>query len=140
MAKAFVWQMRVYWEDTDAGGVIYHSRYLNFFERARTEWLRSLDIHQAELASEHDIVFAIRKIDIDFLMAGRMDDHLDVSVRTVSLGGSRMTLQQDIIRISDQVKLASAEVTAVCLKAGSFKPDRTPDWIKERIEGFINAD
>ena len=135
MQQAFVWQLRVYWEDTDSGGVIYHSRYLNFFERARTEWLRSLDINQSELSAEHNLVFGIRKMDIDFLLAGRLDDELDVSVHSIETGGASMGFIQDMVRKDDGSKLASAKVRAVCLQADTFKPVRMPDWIRTRIEG-----
>ena len=133
MHHPFVWQIRVYWEDTDAGGVVYHSNYLNFFERARTEWLRSLGISQSELSSDHNLVFAIRKMDIDFLAAARLDDELDVNVHSVQAGASRMTFHQEMSRRSDGKKLAMAQVTAACLAADSFKPDRIPAWIKARV-------
>ena len=73
----FVWKVRVYWEDTDAGGVVYHSQYLNFFERARTEWLRAKGVHQAKIAKEDNVLFAIRHMDINFVQAARLDDELD---------------------------------------------------------------
>lgn len=133
MRQPFVWQVRVYWEDTDAGGVVYHSNYLNFFERARTEWLRSLGISQSELSSQYNLVFAIRRMEIEFLAAARLDDELDVSVHSVELGASRMTFRQEMSRRSDGRKLATAKVTAACLAADSFKPDRIPDWIKARV-------
>jgi acyl-CoA thioester hydrolase len=126
----FVWKVRVYWEDTDAGGVVYHSRYLNFFERARTEWLRSMGVQQAKLAVEDNIIFAIRHMDIDFAQAARMDDELEVSVHSVNAGRARMTFGQQMTRCSDQQLVASANLTAVCLKADSFKPTRMPKWIR----------
>lgn len=133
MRQPFVWQVRVYWEDTDAGGVVYHSNYLNFFERARTEWLRSLGISQSELSSQYNLVFAIRRMDIEFLAAARLDDELDVTVHSVELGAARMRFCQEMSRRSDGTKLALANVTAACLAADSFKPDRIPDWIKSRV-------
>jgi acyl-CoA thioester hydrolase len=129
----FVWKVRVYWEDTDAGGVVYHSRYLNFFERARTEWLRAKGVHQARLAHEDNVLFAIRHMDIDFQNAARLDDELDVSVHTVDARGVRMTFRQDMIRCSDQQTVATAKLTAVCLTADSFKPTRMPKWIRAEI-------
>jgi acyl-CoA thioester hydrolase len=133
MIKPFVWKVRVYWEDTDAGGVVYHSRYLNFFERARSEWLRALGVHQAQLASEHNVLFAIRHMDIDFIQAARLDDELDVSVHTVDSSGVRLTFQQDMTRCSDRQQIASARLTAVCLEVDSFKPTRMPKWIRAEI-------
>ena len=134
---SFVWQVRVYWEDTDAGGVVYHSQYLNFFERARTEWLRSRGVHQAKLADEAGIVFAIRHMEIDWLGPARLDDVLDVSVFDVDAGRSRLTFRQNMTRSADGQRLASAVVTAACLDAESFKPTRMPDWIRTETH---NAD
>ena len=129
----FVWKVRVYWEDTDAGGVVYHSRYLNFFERARTEWLRGMGVHQAKLAAEENVVFGIRHMDIDFIHAARLDDELDITVHSVNASGVRITFCQDMTRCSDQQPVASANLTAVCLKADSFKPTRMPRWIRAEI-------
>jgi acyl-CoA thioester hydrolase len=135
MQRPFVWQLRVYWEDTDAGGVIYHSRYLNFFERARTEWLRSMGINQSELSAEHNIVFGIRKMDIEFRKAGRLDDELDVSVHSLDMGGASMKFTQDMVRRGDGARLASARVTAACLSADSFSPVRLPGWLRNTMTG-----
>ena len=134
MQQPFVWKLRVYWEDTDAGGVIYHSRYLNFFERARTEWLRSLGIHQSVLSEEQNLVFGIRHMDIDFLLAGKLDDEVQVSVHSVEMGGASMKFCQDMIRLSDGEALAKAKVVAVCLAADGFKPVRMPAWVRSKIE------
>ena len=131
--KPFVWKVRVYWEDTDAGGVVYHSQYLNFFERARTEWLRNKGVHQAQLASDENVLFAIRHMDIDFEQAARLDDELEITVHTVNAGGVRLTFKQDMTRCSDQQRVATAKLTAVCLKADSFKPTRMPKWIRAEI-------
>ena len=131
--KPFVWRVRVYWEDTDAGGVVYHSQYLNFFERARTEWLRDKGVHQARLAYEDNILFAIRHMDIDFISAARLDDELEVNVHTVDAGGARITFQQSMTRCSDRQQVATARLIAVCLKADSFKPTRMPKLISNAV-------
>jgi len=123
----------VYWEDTDAGGVVYHSRYLNFFERARTEWLRNLGVHQANMAEQDNILFAIRHMDIDFAQAARLDDELVINVHSVKASGVRMSFSQEMTRLSDQQRVASANLTAVCLKADSFKPTRMPKWIRAEV-------
>jgi len=129
----FVWKVRVYWEDTDAGGVVYHSQYLNFFERARTEWLRAKGIHQAKIASEDNVLFAIRHMDINFVQAARLDDELDITVYNVDAGGVRMTFNQEMTRCSDRQQVATAKLTAVCLRADNFKPTRMPKWIRAEI-------
>ena len=129
----FVWKVRVYWEDTDAGGVVYHSQYLNFFERARTEWLRAKGIHQAKIAEQENVLFAIRHMDIDFVNAARLDDELDITVHSVETGGVRMTFKQDMTRCCDRQTVATARLTAVCLRADNFKPTRMPGWIRAEI-------
>ena len=131
--KTFVWKVRVYWEDTDAGGVVYHARYLNFFERARTEWLRSMGVHQAEMAEQENTIFVITNMNIAFAQAARLDDELDTTVHSVQMPGAKMVFKQDMTRCSDQQLVASADVTAVCLKADSFKPTRMPKWIRAEI-------
>ena len=133
MMQPFVWQLRVYWEDTDAGGVVYHSRYLNFFERARTEWLRSRGIEQSRLARDERLVFAIRRMEVDFLLPAMLDDELDVSVYSVSAGRTRLEFSQEMTRRSDGRILSRAQVRAACLDADSFKPARMPDWIKQEV-------
>lgn len=130
----FVWPVRVYWEDTDGGGVVYHSQYLNFFERARSEWLRSRGIHQARIAAEEGVVFAIRRMQIDWLSPARLDDLLDVSVHSVVAGAARLSFQQHMRRQTDQALLATAEVMAVCLDAAEFKPIKMPEHIRSEIE------
>jgi acyl-CoA thioester hydrolase len=127
--------MRVYWEDTDGGGVVYHARYLNFFERARSEWLRSLGVGQALLAQEHDIVFAVRHVAVEFVQPARLDDQLLVSASPVRVGASRVGFEQDMRRAVDGELLATARVDAACLGATSFKARRMPDWVKARITG-----
>lgn len=133
MTQPFVWQLRVYWEDTDAGGVVYHSRYLNFFERARTEWLRSRGIEQSRLARDEKLVFAISRMEVDFLSPAVLDDELDVSVHSVTAGRTRLEFSQEMTRRSDGRILSRAQVRAACLDADSFKPARMPDWIKQEV-------
>lgn len=133
MARPFVWQVRVYWEDTDGGGVVYHARYLAFLERARTEWLRARGIDQSRLAAEHDLLFAVRRMDIDFRGAARLDDRLEIGVRPVSLGASRMRFEQDLRRVGDESVLLAARVEAACLSASGFHAVRMPPWVRERI-------
>ena len=125
--EAFCWPVRVYWEDTDGGGVVYHARYVHFFERARTEWLRHLGFAQSHLKSEHNIVFAIRGMDIQFLQAARLDDELIVNVRLVKLGRASMQMDQEIFRGDEPI--ARAVVYAGCLRADAFKPTRIPSFL-----------
>jgi len=133
MMQAFVWNVRVYWEDTDAGGVVYHARYLHFFERARTEWLRSLGVQQAKMAEQDNRIFTILNMNIDFVQAARLDDELEVSVHSAHASGARMTFDQAIKRRSDGQLIAKTNVSAACLRADKFKPTRIPEWIRAEI-------
>jgi len=128
----FVWPIRVYWEDTDAGGVVYHARYVHFFERARSEWLRSLGYNQLQLQQQHDLVFAIRTMNLDFVLPARMDDDLRVTVALTRLGRASLRFQQHIHRHADEL-IASATVYAACLTASSFKPRRIAKDMLQRI-------
>ncbi len=139
--------IRVYWEDTDGGGVVYHARYVNFFERARTEWLRQLGFEQSRLQRELDIVFAIHRMEIDFLGPARLDDQLRVSAAPVKLGAASMRFQQRIHRCDDTAGgadtdelIARADVYAACLTASGFKPVRIPEAIKVKLKSTITSE
>ena len=129
----FCWPVRVYWEDTDGGGVVYHSRYLNFFERARTELLRAQGIDQMALKEEHGFIWVVTEMDIKFRNAARLDDELLVSAEFRWSKGVRQGFHQEIARKDDGMTVATAEVTAVMLHADSFKPARMPAWIKQKL-------
>ncbi|HET6604541.1 MAG TPA: tol-pal system-associated acyl-CoA thioesterase [Xanthomonadaceae bacterium] len=121
---AFTWPTRVYWEDTDAGGVVYHAAYLCFLERARTEWLRWLGLEQQRLREEHDLVFAVRGLRMDFHLPARLDDLLEVRVRLLELRAASLRFAQSIER--NGATLVSAEVRAACLSASAFRPRTIP--------------
>lgn len=130
----FSWPVRVYWEDTDAGGVVYHSRYLNFFERARSELLRARGIDQMELKEQHGFIWVVTEMDVKFRRAARLDDELDVSADFRWMKGVRQGFHQEITRRADGAQIAAAEVTAVMLQADSLKPARLPNWVKNKLE------
>jgi acyl-CoA thioester hydrolase len=129
----FTWPVRVYWEDTDGGGVVYHSRYLNFFERARTELLRAQGIDQMALKDEHGFIWVVTEMDIRFRKAAVLDDELLVSAEFQWSKGVRQGFHQEITRKDNGEVVATAEVTAVMLHADSFKPVRMPAWIKQKL-------
>lgn len=131
-AGNFHWPVRVYWEDTDGGGVVYHARYLHFFERARTEWLRALGFDQSILKREYNLVFAVRKMEIDFLRAARLDDELSVSVQLQKLGRASLNMEQRILRGAEPI--ACAAVYAGCLDAAAFKPMRIPSFMLAELQ------
>ena len=131
--QPFVWQVRVYFEDTDAGGVVYHSRYLNFFERARTEMLRAMGVSQSELKEKHGLIWVVLEVNLKFRKAALLDDELLVSAELEWVKGVRQGFRQEITRISDGVVVATAELSAVMLHADSLKPARMPAWIKAEL-------
>ncbi len=116
----FIHPVRIYWEDTDAGGVVYHAQYLAFLERARTEWLRTLGKGQELLRRDYDLVFAVRAMRIDFRSPARLDDALDVSVALRQCRRASMVVAQEIRR--DGKLLLDAEVRIAALGAGDFRP------------------
>jgi len=127
--------VRVYFENTDAGGVVYHAEYLKFFERARTEWLRHLGFDHQALSRDHRIVLAVTSITVDFVKAARLDDALAVSVRLESLGKVRCAFVQEIRR-EDEV-LARAKVTVASLAAGGLKPAEIPEALRRKMEAAL---
>lgn len=128
-----IFRYRVYWEDTDAGGVVYHARYLHFLERARSDWLSSIGLSQVELRENEGCLFAVTAMQLNFLQPARLEDELDVSVRVQSLGRVRMDFAQAIVR-ADGLKLLEATVSAACLSGERFKPVRTPKSVAEIIQ------
>jgi acyl-CoA thioester hydrolase len=122
----FSWPVRVYWEDTDAGGVVYHAAYVQFLERARTEWLRSAGIEQGRWRQEMDRVFAIRSMEVDFRAPARLDDALVVDVGLSQVRGASIGFVQRIRRPADETLLIEARVKAVCLRASDFRPVPIP--------------
>lgn len=132
--RPFVWAVRVYYEDTDAGGVVYHSRYLNFFERARTEMLRALGVSQTGLREQHGLIWVVLDIHVAFRQAARLDDELLVSCQLQWVKGVRQGFRQRMTRKEDGALVAEAEVSAVLLHADSLKPARVPSWIKKVLQ------
>jgi acyl-CoA thioester hydrolase len=129
---------RVYWEDTDAGGVVYHAQYVAFLERARTEWLRSLGYGQELLRGGHGLLFAIRSMRIDFRQPARLDDVLQVSVALRQCRRASALFVQDIRR--DGVLLVAAEVRAAALGADDFRPRAIPDTLYARLKTLEATD
>ena len=128
----FKWSVRIYFEDTDSGGVVYHSNYLKFMERARTEWLRSLDLNQADLKKKDKIMFVVANVNIDYKKAARFNDELDIETSIDKIGASRVDLTQNIMKNSDLY--TSAKVTIACINSETFKPQRVPKLIKQQME------
>jgi acyl-CoA thioester hydrolase len=127
--REFRWKVRVYYEDTDCGGVVYHAGYLRFMERARTEWLRALGFHQEQISDEQNLVFIVTAMEIQFTRPGRLDDELTVTVELTEARGASMMLEQQVVRDRDETVLCSARVRAACVEPGNFRPRRLPKVI-----------
>ena len=127
--------VRVYFENTDAGGVVYHAEYLKFLERARTEWLRHLGFDHQLLAREHGVVFIVTAMAVDFMRPARLDDNLAVSVRLESLGKVRCVFGQEVRR--DDEVLVKATVTVACVTEGAFKPVEIPQPLRRKMEAAL---
>ena len=124
----FVWRSRVYWEDTDGGGVVYYANYLRFMERARTEWLRSLGHVQSDLAERHGLLFAVVEVSLKYRRPARLDDELDISCLPVPEGNASIRFQQTIRR--GGTVLVEGEVRVACVDAKTFRPRRLPKFIE----------
>jgi acyl-CoA thioester hydrolase len=133
----FQWDVRVYYEDTDSGGVVYYANYLRFMERARTEWMRSLGFEQDRLLAEQGLLFAVRSAGIDYLRPARFNDWLAVTVDVSQRGRASLTLEQAVLRHGDPGgPLCTGTVKIACLEAATFRPQPIPDTIlKEIVNG-----
>lgn len=131
--SVFEWPVRVYYEDTDAGGVVYYANYLKFLERARTEYLRHLGFGQEALMRDAGILFAVRRVEIDYLSPARFDDALRVEATLDAVSKVSMGFSQRILRTPDEV-LCTATVKVVCLDSDKFRPTAIPPYIREKIQ------
>lgn len=150
----FAWPVRVYYEDTDSGGVVYYANYLKYMERARSEWLRSLGFEQDELARVHDVVFAVRAAQLDYLRPARFNDSLTVTAALIDEGRASMTFSQYVLRApagrvsaqgyiennacvammaDKENKLCAGEIKIVCLTASTFRPCAIPTSLLSEI-------
>ena len=132
--KTFSLPIRIYFEDTDSGGVVYHSNYLKFMERARTEWLRALGIDQRHLKQDNHIMFVVHRIDIQFKLPARFNDELIVKSELKDIGSSKIEFRQMIYR-NDEM-LIDASVDIACIDSEKFKPVRIPPTIKQTMESL----
>ena len=132
--KTFSLPIRIYFEDTDSGGVVYHSNYLKFMERARTEWLRSIGIDQRHLKQDHQIMFVVHRIDIQYKFPARFNDDLIVKSELKDIGSSKIEFRQMIYR-NDEM-LIDANVDIACIDSEKFKPVRIPPTIKQTMESL----
>lgn len=122
--------LRVHYEDTDMGGIVYHANFLKFIERARSVWVRDLGIDQNDMRAREGLIFAVRRVEADFLGPARFDDALEVETRLQSVSGARLVMEQSVRRGPDL--LFQALVTVVCL-TDSGQPTRLPAIIRQKL-------
>jgi acyl-CoA thioester hydrolase len=139
----FRWASRVYWEDTDGGGIVYYANYLRFLERARTEWLRSLGFSQRALAQERGIVFTVVSLTIDYRRPARLDDELLITCEPRIEGAATLRFGQHIYRGAEPVKdslLVEASVRVACVDAATLRPKRLPEFLANTALGAVNIE
>ncbi|HLP98463.1 MAG TPA: tol-pal system-associated acyl-CoA thioesterase [Sideroxyarcus sp.] len=121
---------RVYFQDTDAGGVVYHASYVNFMERSRTEWLRTFGYSNGALMKELGVVFVVRSLKLDYLKPAVLDDMLAVTSQIKEIGRSRLNIHQTVMR--GEERLVEGEVHLVCVDVQTFKPVSVPDVLRNQ--------
>jgi acyl-CoA thioester hydrolase len=134
----FSWPVRVYYEDTDAGGLVYYANYLKFFERCRTEWLRALGVEQTTLAADQGLQFVVARIEVKYLAPARLDDELAIEARVARLGRSLVAFEQVALRAGEA--LARAQVTVACIDARQRQPARLPEALARQLGRFDRGD
>jgi acyl-CoA thioester hydrolase len=138
-APPFQWPVRVYYEDTDAGGVVYHARYLHFMERARTEWLRSLGFEQDRLRSEQGILFAVRKMTLDFVRPARFNQELSVYSRIIGNGRASIDFSQQVADVANDHVYCRGTVNVACIDATRLRPARIPGVLLQALMPASNV-
>jgi acyl-CoA thioester hydrolase len=132
--REFSWPIRVYYEDTDSGGVVYYANYLKFMERARTEFLRSFGFEQNQLKQEQGILFAVHSLSIQYIKPAVFNDELMVTTKINTTGRASLAFKQSIVRPPEEILICDAEVKVVCLDAEKFLPVAMPEKILASIE------
>ena len=132
-SPSFVWPVRIYYEDTDSGGVVYYANYLKFMERARTEWIRSLGFEQDLLLQQDGIIFAVRHVDVGYHQPARFNDALEVHVRLAKKGRASLTLSQEVVRPSDSQLLCRGNIKIACVDMKTMSPTPIPKKILMEI-------
>jgi acyl-CoA thioester hydrolase len=133
--QTFVWPVRVYWEDTDAGGIVFYANYLRFFERARTEWLRSLGLEQHALRESSGGMFVVSEANVRYHLPARLDDELLVTAEPLEIGRASLTIQQKALLKtgSGNTLLCEARIRAGWVSASNYKPARMPPTLLQTL-------
>ncbi len=139
MSTEFRWPVRVYYEDTDAGGIVFYANYLKFFERARTEWLREAGIAQQQLAEQTRRVFVVKSAAIDYHAPAKLDDRLEITVTVEKLGRASVEFRQEAWLAADEGRrlLCSGSVRVGCVDADSLRPAPMPDPVSTRLRNSM---
>lgn len=134
----FSWQVRVYYEDTDTGGVVFYANYLKFFERARTEWLRAAGVGQRELADSHGVIFVVKSTSVDYHAPAKLDDELKLSVVVERLGRASVHFSQEVCRLGESGRelLATGRIKVGCVSVDNLRPLAIPEIVLEKIKFF----
>lgn len=132
--KTFHWPARIYYEDTDASGVVYHANYLRYFERCRTEWLRAIGFSQEKLKNELAIAFTIADLSVKYLVPARLDDEIEIRLSVAHVGRASLRFAQSIRRVADDATLATGEFRAACVDMRGFKPCAVPPAVLKEIQ------
>lgn len=135
----FVLPLRVYYEDTDASGVVYHANYLRFFERARTEWLRALGLGQERLMRDLGIAFTVANLEIDFRAPARLDDALEIRTEVQQIRRASIVFEQTLFRTGEPTLLARARVRIGCVGSADFRPAPLPEPLEQAIARWRDA-
>ena len=136
MLREFQWPLRVYYEDTDTGGVVYYANYLKFFERARSEWLRSAGIAQQLLTEKEHVMFVVKNATIDYHLPAKLDDQLEISVRVEKLGKASVNFYQEAWRQNKDARelLCHGRIRVGCVDTVSLRPTPIPSAVLEKID------
>jgi acyl-CoA thioester hydrolase len=136
MATPFTFAVRIYYEDTDSGGVVYYANYLKFMERARTEWLRTLGFEQDQLIAVEGVIFAVRSVVVDYHAPARFNDQLEVVTTLLKRGRASLTLLQEIFRSGEVTPLCTGRAKIASLDAESFRPVAMPVTLFDAIKSL----
>ena len=135
----FLWPVRVYYEDTDSGGVVYYANYLKFMERARTEMLRSLGFEQDELIKEQNVIFAVHSLSVQYKKPAVFNDELIVKTKISHCGRASFDFSQSVVRASDESLLCEADIKVACINALKFTPMVIPEIMLKKIKEEVSS-
>ena len=131
MSRNFNWPVRVYYEDTDAGGVVFYANYLKFYERSRTEMLREMGFEQDELIAQESVIFVVRSVQVDYLKPAKFNNMLDVSAQLSLVKSASLTFEQTIV--CENELLSKAVIRIACLDSTTMRPKLIPDLLKQAL-------